>query len=195
MLWVMKLSRVVVMAVGFLACLQGAICADGFKLSLAVDAGAPDLALRVSVQNISETPLDVVIGHQVGKDVIYDLRFFATSPDGKEREVYDYRSFTPIAGLVLPVVVRIASGETKEYTFLAKKIIAIERAGDITLDTLLAQGYSLRVSLEVVDSHQLGSGITERSWIGKVVSRSLCPQAHSNRPLDTDCEVPGVLNH
>jgi len=61
----------------------------------------------------------------------------------------------------------------KEYAFVAKKIIALERAADITLETLLAQGYSVRASLEVVDSRQLGSGITERSWLGKVVSPAL----------------------
>ncbi len=179
MLWMMKLVSAAAVAVGLLAGVQSSFCADalpwgsavnGVRLGIGLEPGAPDLTLRVAVQNTGLQSVDVLIGHEAGRGVIYDLRFFATSPDGKDREVYDLRSFTPIAGLVLPVVVRLDPGATKEYMFVAKKIISIERPGDITLDSLLAQGFSVRVSLEVVDSRQLGSGITERSWIGKVVS-------------------------
>lgn len=179
MLWMMKLAGMVAIAVGLLASAQAAFCADaltwgsavnGVRLGIGLEPGASDLTLRVDVQNTGSQSVDVLIGHETGRGVIYDLRFFATSPDGKDREVYDFRSFTPIAGLVLPVVVRLDPGVIKEYTFVAKKIISIERPADITLDSLLAQGFSVRVSLEVVDSRQLGSGITERSWIGKVVS-------------------------
>jgi hypothetical protein len=178
----MKLAYAGMLAVGFLAASQAAFCADaltwgtavnGLRLGIGSDAGAPDLTLRIAIQNTGDKSVDVLIGHEIGKGTVYDVRFFATSPDGKEREVYDLRSFTAVGGLILPVVIKLDPGETKEYAFVAKKIIAIERAADITLETLLAQGFSVRASLEVGDSRQLGSGITERSWLGKVASPAL----------------------
>jgi hypothetical protein len=182
MLWRMKIAGVATITVGFLVATQAAFCADaltwgtvvnGLRLGIGWDAREPSLTLRVAVQNTGDKSMDVLIGHEIGKGTVYDVRFFATSPDGKEREVYDLRSFTAVVGLILPVVIKLDPGETKEYAFVAKKIIAIERAADITLETLLAQGFSVRASLEVVDSRQLGSGITERSWLGKVVSPAL----------------------
>jgi hypothetical protein len=178
----MKPAYAGMLAVGFLAASQAAFCADaltwgtavnGLRLGIGSDAGAPDLTLRIAIQNTGDKSVDVLIGHEIGKGTVYDVRFFATSPDGKEREVYDLRSFTAVGGLILPVVIKLDPGETKEYAFVAKKIIAIERAADITLETLLAQGFSVRASLEVGDSRQLGSGITERSWLGKVASPAL----------------------
>jgi hypothetical protein len=178
----MKPAYAGMLAVGFLAASQAAFCADAFtwgtaanglRLGIGSDAGAPDLTLRIAIQNTGDKSVDVLIGHEIGKGTVYDVRFFATSPDGKEREVYDLRSFTAVGGLILPVVIKLDPGETKEYAFVAKKIIAIERAADITLETLLAQGFSVRASLEVGDSRQLGSGITERSWLGKVASPAL----------------------
>jgi len=84
----MKIAGVATITVGFLVATQAAFCADaltwgtavnGLRLGIGSDAGVPDLTLRIAIQNTGDKSVDVLIGHEIGKGTVYDVRFFAMS--------------------------------------------------------------------------------------------------------------------
>jgi hypothetical protein len=147
---------------------------NGVQLGISFDPATPKSELRVFLRNSGAARVEVLIGHLVGKGTSFSFRFLATAPDGKQREGFEINNFTPIAGLVLPAVVRLDPGGMHELRIPLKKIICIERPGDITFETLVKQRYSLHVSLETDDR---GAKWAELShpWIGKLTSGELGP--------------------
>lgn len=145
---------------------------NGMRLGISFGSASPELELRIFIQNVGSATQEILIGRQVGKGTALDLRFLATAPDGKEREGFEINSFTPVAGLVLPAVIRLGPNATHELRFLLKKIICIERPGDITFDALVKQRSSVRVSLETDDGSTKWAGLSS-PWIGRAVSGEL----------------------
>ena len=147
---------------------------NGIRLGISFGPISSEPELRVFIQNVSSTTQEILIGHQVGKGIAVALKFIATARDGKEREGFEINSFTPISGLVLPAVIRLGPGATHELRFPLKKIICIERPGDVTFETLVAQRSSVRVSLETDDKSAKWAGLSS-PWIGKMTSGELSP--------------------
>jgi hypothetical protein len=136
----------------------------GLRLGISL---APEL--HVFLENVGSSRQDFVIGH--GSSV--DLRFIATSPDGKEREGYEIHSFIPDGGLVLPVVVRLDPGARHELSCPLQKIICIEKPGDVTFEALAKQGASIHVFFETDEKTAAWAGLSSplsSTWIGKVIS-------------------------
>ena len=142
---------------------------DGLRLGISVAVDSPDRTLRVVLQNVSPALQEIVIGYGVGKGVAPSFRFFATTADGREREGFEINSFTPIAGLVIPVTIRLDSGASHELRFGLKKIICIGKPWDITFDVLSRQRCSFHVSLEI-DSKSAQWAALSHPWLGKANS-------------------------
>lgn len=147
---------------------------NGIRLGISFGSASSELELRVFLKNVGSAAQEILIGSQVGTGIAVDLKFIATAPDGKEREGFEINSFTPLAGLVLPAVIRLEPGATHELHFPLKNIICIEKPGDVTFATLVRQRSSLRVSLETDDKSARWAGLSS-PWIGKVVSGELSP--------------------
>src|SRR3954452_20607552 len=155
-----------------------AFCADivawgpasgGLWLGVACPQESGEPTLRVLLENTNPTPLEVLIGHATGKGVMYDIRFFARSRQGVEREGFELNTFTPIAGLILPEVVRIEAGKTFELLIPLKRIITIEKETDPSFETLMKLGYTVHVSLETTAKTAEWAAST-KPWIGKATS-------------------------
>jgi hypothetical protein len=147
---------------------------NGIRLGISFGPVSSEPELRVFIQNVGSTTQEILIGRQVGKGTAVDLKFLATAPDGKEQEGFEINSFTPIAGLVLPAVIRLGPGAIHESRFPLKKIICVEKPGDVTFEGLVDQRSSVRVSLETDDKSAKWAGVSS-PWIGKVTSGQLLP--------------------
>jgi hypothetical protein len=147
---------------------------NGIRLGISSGPVSSEPELRIFIQNVGSTTLEIRIGSQVGKGTAVDLKFIARAQDGKEREGFEINSFTPIAGLVPPAVIRLGPGATHELRFPLKKIICIDRPGDVTFEALVEQRSSVRVSLETDDKSAKWAGLSS-PWIGKVTSGELSP--------------------
>ncbi len=119
----------------------------GLRLGVAFGSDPSTPTLRVLLQNVGSDFEEVLIGHEYGGTFYASMTFLAISPTGEEREGWSGQS-RPIAGRILPVSVRLNSGATHELKFLLKDITYPSRT-TVTLDSLLKQGYSVRVRFEV----------------------------------------------
>jgi hypothetical protein len=147
---------------------------NGIRLGISFGPVSSEPELRIFIQNVGSTTQEILIGSQVGNGTAVDLKFVATAQDGKEREGFEINSFIPIAGLVLPAVIRLVPGATHELRFPLKKIICVERPGDVTFEALVQQRSSVRVSLETDARSARWAGLSS-PWIGKVTSGELSP--------------------
>jgi hypothetical protein len=147
---------------------------NGLRMGVSFGVASSRPELHTFLQNVGETTREVLIGREWGRGTGLDLRFIATAPDGKEREGFEIYSFTPIAGLVLPAVVRLESGATHEWIIPLHQIICTEGPGNVTFEALVKQRSSLHVFLETDDKSASWARLAS-PWIGKVVSGELSP--------------------
>jgi hypothetical protein len=103
--------------------------------------------LRILFQNVDAIAQDVLVGGETGRGPIYDMKFMATAPDGRDREGLHVSAFSAIAGLVVPLPVRLNAGETHELLFPLSEIIYTSPT-TVRLDALVKQGYTVRVRFE-----------------------------------------------
>ena len=145
------------------------------RLGISFGLASSQPELRIFLQNTGSATQEILSGRHAGKDTAVDLKFIATTPDGKEREGFEINSFTPVEGLVeLPAVIRLGPGATHELHFLLDKIICIEKQGDVTFEALWKQRSSVRVSLETNDKSVKWAGLSS-PWTGNVASGELSP--------------------
>jgi hypothetical protein len=124
----------------------------------------------VVLENVSSDPRDVLLGHGTGKGPMYSLKFLAMEPDGKEREGFNLSLFTPIAGLMIPIVAHLEPGASRELSFPLAHILCIAKPKDITLDTFAKLQYPIRVLFE---GSAIGGTATKNPWVGKLTSASI----------------------
>jgi hypothetical protein len=141
------------------------VSVDGIRVGISRDSSE----LHVFVQNDGQTARNVLIGYDQGKSTQPNLKFIATTPDGREHEGFDPASFQPLAGLVVPVVARIEPGAIRELRFPLRSLLCVEKPGDVTFDALVKQGASVRVALQVDAMAAQWSGARD-AWIGAAVS-------------------------
>jgi len=149
---------------------------NGLRLGIAFGSAQSGPTLGVAWQNVGSQIRGLVIGHECGSGPIYDwLKFIATGPDGKEHEFLHRGVYIPIAGLVLPMSVRLNAGAIYERQIPLTDILCTSRT-EITLDTALRQGYSVRVRFEVTEADYKPdsdwSNVTH-PWIGTVSSGAI----------------------
>jgi hypothetical protein len=144
------------------------------RLGISFGPASSELELRVFLENLGKMTQQILIGGQVGKGTAVNFKFIATTPDGKRREGFEINSFTPIAALVVPAVIRLDPGATYELHFPLKNIICVEKPGDVTFEALVKQRSSIRISLETDHKDAKWAGISS-PWIGKVDSGELSP--------------------
>jgi hypothetical protein len=146
---------------------------DGFRLGIAYGSDASKPTLRVLLENVGSEVLDVLVGHEAGRPIYDSLNFIASSPEGKKQVGFHRSLYVPIAGLVLPFSVRFDAGQTRELDFPLADII-FPSGPNATLETLVKQGYSVRVQFEV-DRHSADWANSFRPWVGVVSSAQISP--------------------
>jgi hypothetical protein len=147
---------------------------DGVRLGVAFGSDTLKPTLRVIFQNVGPAVQDVLIGAKTGRGPMYDMKFIATAPDGGEQEGLHVSAFWAIAGLVLPLSVRMNAGDTYGLEFPLKDIIYASRT-TVRLDALVKQGYSVRVRFEAT---QAGADWAKLSapWLGRISSAEVSPR-------------------
>src|SRR5580698_5715946 len=115
--WPMRMSGIAWIAIGLISLPVSAADSvawgstiNGMRLGIDFSSASPEPELRVFLRNAGLATREVLIGHQTGKGLAVNLQFTAKAPDGKEREGFEINSFTPIAGLILPSVLRLDPG-------------------------------------------------------------------------------------
>jgi hypothetical protein len=154
---------------------------EGLRIGLSTEQSSTNGNLRVVLDNVGSSELSVFVGMNSGNGIGYLVTFTATATDGTQYRIWDFRpeALRPVAGLVVPVVISLAPGATREFMFPLKQLVYMAKGRDITLDSLLQQGYTLNASLEVqqkdLDGASMG-GIpppaTGRLWTGRLVCSS-----------------------
>jgi hypothetical protein len=178
----MRRSGVVVLTAIALAVIPSCFGADGvawgqpvngLRLGAAFGSDPAKPTLRVVFQNVGSAVQDLLTGAESGRGPMYDMKFIATAPDGKQREGLHISAFWPIGGFVGPLSVRLNAGEIHELEFPLKDIIYASRT-TVRLDALVKQGYSVRVRFEAT---QAGADWAKLSapWIGTVSSAEVSP--------------------
>ncbi len=143
---------------------------NGLRLGAVFGSDPSKPTLRVILQNVGSESTDVVMGYDNGRDPVYNLRFVAKARDGKVLEGSDIAVYFPVEGLVQPVSVRLRAWAMHEIVFPLKNIIYSSRTD--TLETLVKDGYSVRVSFESDGGGPLG-GKLSHGWVGELNSGEL----------------------
>jgi hypothetical protein len=155
---------------------------NGLRLGASFGSDPAKPTLRVVFENVGPTVQDVLIGTKTGRGPIYDMKFTATAPDGKEREGLHISAFSSVGGMVVPIFVRLNAGEKSDLEFPLKEIVYTSPT-TVRLDALVKQGYSVRVRFEVKQASddwakQQTAGDwakLSRPWIGTVSSGEVSP--------------------
>jgi hypothetical protein len=172
-----RISSFVVLTAIALALVPSAFGADsiawgstvnGLRLGVAFGPNPSKPTLRVLFQNAGSAVQDVLIGAESGRGPMYDMKFIATAPDGKEREGLHFSAFSAVGGFVGPLSVRLNAGESHELQFPLKDIIYTSPTA-IRLDALVKQGYSVRVRFDVKQASADWAKLSY-PWIGTVSS-------------------------
>ena len=147
---------------------------SGLRLGIAFGSDPSKLTLQVFLQNVATVAQDLTIGNENGKGPSYDyMKFIATAPDGKQQVGLHRSVYVPIAGLVLPLSVRLNAGETHGLEIPLNDIIFASRT-TVTLDALVKQGHSVRVRFEVTQQAAEWAKLSH-SWIGTLSSAEISP--------------------
>jgi hypothetical protein len=146
---------------------------NGLRLGAAFGSDPVKPTLRVVFENVSPTVQDVLIGAETGRGPIYEMKFIATAPDGKEREGLHISAFSGIGGFVGPLSAHLNAGESHEIQFPLKDIL-YTLPTTARLDALVRQGYSVRVRFEVKQASADWAKLSY-PWIGTVTSGKLSP--------------------
>ena len=151
----------------------------GLRLGVSTELDAPNGNLRVALDNVGSSDLSVLVAMRSGNGICYLFQFSAVAADGTRCPLWDFGpdSCPPSAGLLLPEIIRLAPGATREFAFVRRHLVCVDRGAETTLDSLLRQGYTLSASLVVrqkdLDGALMG-GIpppaTGRLWTGQLTS-------------------------
>jgi hypothetical protein len=154
---------------------------NGLRLGLSKKQLSTSVNLRVLLNNVSSSDLSVLVGMHGGHgDMSYLFAFTAVAPDGTRYQIWDSRpeALRPAAGLIVPIVIGLAAGVTREFTFSLKQLVHWTKGKEITLDDLLQQGHVLNVSFEVQQKHLDGAAMggisppsTGHLWKGRLLCR------------------------
>jgi hypothetical protein len=96
------------------------------------------------------------------------MKFIATAPNGVEREGVHFTGFPGVAGVLVPLSIRLITGGTHELEFPMADIIYISGT-TVRLDALVKQGYSVRVRLEAEQASADWARLSH-PWIGTMSS-------------------------
>ncbi len=158
-----------------------AFCADavlwgsadhGLRLGIDFGADASKPELRVTLRNVGSEPVKVLIGADVGSGISLALRFFGLAPNGTAREGFERNSFTPMAGLMVPIAITLQPAETHELHIPLREILLIDKTQN-TFEDLLSQRFSFEVSLDSANIGLMCPSEPPACWIGKVISGRL----------------------
>lgn len=158
----------------------------GLRLGLGTEQAGTNGNLRVALDNVGFTDLSVLVAMKSEEGVCYLFQFSAVAADGRHLPIANWgpNSCPPSAGLVLPEVIRLAPGATREFAFARRHLLYMKGGNEITLDSLLRQGYALSVSVEVQQKNLDGAvmgGIprptTGRLWTGRLAASLHFPKS------------------
>jgi hypothetical protein len=151
----------------------------GLRLGLKTEQSRINANLRVVLNNVGPSNLSVFVAMKSGNGACYLFQFTAIAADGRRLSISNLspESCQPSAGLVLPEVISLAPGATREFAFLLKHLVYMTKGRDITLDSLLRQGYAISASLKIrqkdLDGALMG-GVPQpangRFWTGRLTS-------------------------
>jgi hypothetical protein len=150
---------------------------NGLRLGIAFGSDPFKPTLRILLQNVGSDCEEVLVGYKAGSPIYDSLKFTAMAPDGNKRGSFHKSVFTPIAGLVLPFSVRLNAGALHELEFPLTEIIYPSRT-TATLESLVKQGYSVRVQFEADRRSAEWASLDSRlshAWIGSVSSAEISP--------------------
>jgi hypothetical protein len=152
---------------------------SGMRVGVALGQGSGGRELRVVFANMAPTQQSLVIAEQ-GGGVPSTGYYFAIraqgGPDGKEHEISYWVDgglghIVPI-GLRTDYVAAVPAGRMYELNLPLKLLFQMARGGDIGLESMLRQGYTVHVSYHIPFSH-FSLVIQERHpdlWIGEIDS-------------------------
>jgi len=149
---------------------------SGMRVGVALGQGSGGQELRVVFANMAPTEQSLVIA-TYGRGFGYYFNIRAQGgPDGKEHEISNWVDaglghIVPI-GLIIPYVVAVPPGRMYELNLPLKLLLQMARGGDIGLESMLRQGYTVRVSYHIPLDH-FSRGIQQQHpdlWIGEIDS-------------------------
>jgi hypothetical protein len=151
----------------------------GLRLGLTTGPSRVSGYLRVALDNVGSSDLSALVAMRSGKGICYLFQFSAVAADGTVRPLWDFGpdSCPPSAGLLQPEIIRLAPRATREFVFRRGHLVYVDHGTEITLDSLLRQGYTLSAWLVVrqkdLDGAVMG-GIPPpaagRFWTGRLTS-------------------------
>jgi hypothetical protein len=121
--------------------------ADGLRLGVGVESISRKL--RVTFQNVGRTEMDVPLGGSTGVGPMYVIQFAAIDSKGAEFHVAYVGGANFVGGVLEPLLVRLAAGESYELLLPLDKFVGVLNGKDVTLGTLLRRGYAVRAALSI----------------------------------------------
>jgi hypothetical protein len=146
---------------------------NGLRFGIAFGSDPSKPTLRILLQNVGSNVEEVLVGHKAGSPIYGSLKFIATDPDGNKREGFHSSVFISIVGRLVPFSVRLNVGAMHELEFPLTDIIYTSST-TATLESLVKQGYSVRVYFKADQRHADWTRLSN-AWIGSVSSAELLP--------------------
>lgn len=129
---------------------------SGIRLGVSIQDGPEGKELHVAFQNVGSTPQSLVVEQFGGGMPSADNYFFdivAVGPDRKAHRINFWTGSGPgrlvPVGLVWQRVQEIPARRTYEFRHLLKYLVEFHKGGDIPLENLLRQGYTVRIDYKV----------------------------------------------
>ena len=144
---------------------------DGLRIGIGPGSASPEPMLRVILENVGKSEIDVPLGSQSAKGPVYDLDFRIKPPGRAESPLFNMNGPAGIAREVKPIVASIAPGKTYEVLLPMKRFVLLENGKSRTLTELLPLHYSVRVGLDTTSDATTTH--VRSQWLGKIISGEL----------------------
>lgn len=128
---------------------------SGMRVGVSLRDGPAGKELHVAFQNVGSSPQSLFVSQSGGfgpPTVSYPFEIVAVGPDGKAHKISywvgDSGRLVNV-GLVEQNVEEIPAGRTYEFKHSLKDLFELGKGNNIPLESLLRQGYTIRIDYEV----------------------------------------------
>lgn len=139
---------------------------EGFRLGVQLNLQSSPSLLVVVLENNGQTTRNVYVGAKTGAGLLHVVRLTAIAPDGSESEIRNMNEPGIIAGVLVPIVVKMEPGG--QYLIILNLDNLLDANWKDTFETLRRRRYVLRAAMKLPASALDVRDIT--LWGGELVS-------------------------
>src|SRR6478672_8874785 len=99
--------------------------ANGLRVGVAVTPRLSTGKLRLALQNVGASGMDVLLGGKTGIGTMYTMKFGVSDPSGNERQLFYFGGANSVGGYLEPLLIRVVPGETYDLWLPLNKFVCV----------------------------------------------------------------------